>query len=354
MKAKLLERYYRLTKSVERFILWLKLHYSRSFAHRYRKEFVRQAGKSILTRQIRRSIKEYARRRFGSKAYWPYLALYTEVRGKFIEGWIPYDYFSNILEPKLNPPVYRQLGNQKSLDYRRYEDFAIKPILFTISGLFYDADFELIEEAKLKDVISAHNINIIVKQDFRKGDKHIQLMHSSEFKPDLLEPGGNYVVQPQIKQYKSLNDLYPDSVNTFRVTTFLKKDASIDIVYSILRFGIDGSKVDSLASGGQCIAIDINGKPAPIAYDKDGFAKGERHKNTGYRFADLEIPMFPEIIARCKAAHKHYPYARLIGWDVCLNEAGEPKLIEWNTDSPTFARADAMFGPFFPDDSEFK
>lgn len=353
MKAKLLEKYYQLTKSVERFVLRFTLAYSRLNARRLRKVYVRNAGKSVLNRPIRRSIKEYAKKRFGSKAYWPYLALYTEVRGAFVEGWIPFDYFSYVLEPKLNPPVYRELGNQKSFNCRRFGDFALKPLFFSISGLFYDSDFELMEEGKLKDFLAAYNNNIVVKQEFGEGDEQLRLMHSSEFKTELLEPGKNYVIRPHIKQYKMLQDLYPDSMNTFRLTTFLKKDASVEIVYTILRFGRDGSKVDNLDCGGHCIEIDIHGKPAPIAYDNCGVEGGERHKNTGYRFADLEIPMFPEIIAKCKAAHKSYPFVRLIGWDVCLNEAGEPKLIDWITERPRFTMEDALYGPFFPDDSEF-
>jgi len=42
----------------------------------------------------------------------------------------------------------------------------------------------------------------------------------------------------------------------------------------------------------------------------------------------------------------------LIGWDVCINESGEPKLIEWNTHRPSFTWEDALFGPFLADDQE--
>ena len=135
MKASLLEKYYQLTKSIERLILRLRLAYARLDAIRDRKRFVEKTGKSVLNRKIRRNIKAYAKRRFGSTAYWPYLALYTEIRGKFKEGWIPFDYLVYVLEPKWNPPVYRELGNQNSFDYKRFGDFAIKPIFYSVSGL---------------------------------------------------------------------------------------------------------------------------------------------------------------------------------------------------------------------------
>lgn len=353
MKAFLIDKYARSLRFVEGIVLKLKMYNTRRDAHRARKLFVQQSGKSVLNAKIKRSIKKYSRKRYGSASHWPFLALYTEVRGEFIEGWIPFDHFLYVLEPKLNPPVYRELGNQKTFDYRRFGDFAIKPLFFFISGLFYTPDFDIIEEKELKKMLSSHDDHIVVKQAFGGGGKQVRFMHSSEFKPELLEQSENYVIQPRIQQYKTLSDLYPDSVNTFRVTTFIRKDGSVKIVYVILRFGVDGSKVDNLSSGGQCIEIDPEGRPAKIAYDDYGNVGGEVHKNTGYRFADLEIPMFPEIIAKCKSAHRHYPFVRLIGWDVCVDESGVPRLIEWNTDRPTFDMEDALFGPFFPDDSEF-
>jgi len=353
MKEFLIDKYARSLKLVEGIVLKLKMYNTRTNAHRARKEFVEHSGKSVLSGKIKRSIKKYARKRFGSAAYWPFLALYTEVRGEFIEGWIPFDYFLHVLEPKLNPPVYRELGNQKTFDYRRFGDFAIKPLFLSISGLYYTSELEIVEEGRLEEFLLEYDDHVVVKQAFGGGGKQVRFLQSSEFKPEMLEPGENYVIQPRIKQYKTLNDLYPDSVNTFRVTTFLKKDGTVSIVYVILRFGVDGSKVDNLSSGGQCIEIDPEGRPAKMSYDDYGNPGGEVHKNTGYRFADLEIPMFPEIIQKCKSAHLYYPFVRLIGWDVCIDESGVPRLIEWNTDRPTFDMEDALFGPFFPDDKEF-
>ena len=322
-------------------------------AHKARKKFLSKSGKSVLYKQTKRAIKAYARERFGSAAYWPYLALYTEARGEFIKGWIPFDYFLHILEPKLNPPVYRDFGNLKTSDYKRFGDFAVEPLFVFVSGLFYNSKFELVKDEDLRKFLAAYDGNIVVKQEFGWGGKQVQFLHASEFDPESLQKDTNYVIQPQIKQYKVLHELHPDSVNTFRVTTFLKKDGSIDIVFVILRFGVDGSKVDNLVAGGQCIKMDINGKPAKMAYDDFGHEGGETHKNTGFRFAELEIPMYSEIIAKCKHAHQQNPYIRLIGWDVCLDESGTPKLLEWNTHRPTFDMEDALIGPFFPDDSEF-
>ena len=68
MKEFLIDKYARLLKLVEGIVLKLKMYNTRANAHRARKLFVEQSGKSVLNAKIKRSIKQYARKRFGSAA----------------------------------------------------------------------------------------------------------------------------------------------------------------------------------------------------------------------------------------------------------------------------------------------
>jgi hypothetical protein len=348
----LTDRYFRLLKSIGKISFKFRLVYSRFAGHGYRRQYLRKGGKSIITREIKKEIKAYCRERFGSAAYWPHLAYFTEMRGEFIKGWIPHDYFQHVLEPRLNPPAYHNLGDMRTSDHRRFGDFAIQPLFLFISGNFYNPNFERVDQGKVTEFLSHYNNCIVQKQEFGFGGKQVRVMHSSEFEPDRLKRGINYIIQPFIKQYKVLNDLYPDSVNTFRVITFLRKDGTVELKYALLRFGVNGIKVDNLSSGGQCLYFEPDGRPSKIAYDTTGHQVGPTHINTGFRFEDLDIPMFPEIIKKCINSHQQFPYIRLVGWDVCINEAGEPKLIEWNTHRPSYTWEDALFGPFLTDDQE--
>jgi len=324
----------------------------RSTAHKLRKEVVKRKGRTILNRQVKKTIKDYARQRFGNAAYWPYLALYTEIRGEFIKGWLPYDYYHNVFLPKINPPDYCHLGEQKTFDYKLFGDFAVKPLFVFISGLFYNSNFEFVEKDKVKIFMSDYNDIIVIKEEYGVGGKQISIMHSSDFTPEKLKKNINYTIQPYIRQSKVLNDLYPDSVNTIRVNTYLKTDGSVNIKFVYLRCGVDGLKVDNLSSGGLYLFFDSSGKQSNLAYDDLGFDIGDRHKNTGYLFSDIKIPMFHEILEKCKNAHRKYPYVRLIGWDVCIDSSGEPKLLEWNAVNPGFWPQEAKFGPFWTTDDE--
>lgn len=354
MDRKCFENYcFRFRTSLDKKGITLSIIYARFRAHRIRREVVKKNGNKVINRQIKKSIKEYARERFGKRAYWPYLALYTEIRGEFLKGWIPYDYYRYVLLPGMNPPCFTLISEQKTYDHRLFGDFAIRPLLVYISGMFLNADFELLELEKVKKIISDQNDMIVLKEERGTQGMQIRFIHSSEFKPEMLSEQVNYIIQPYIKQYKVLNDLNSKSINTFRVTTYLKMNGSVDIKFVILRFGVDEAKVDNISTGGQFIYFDDKGNPSDSAYDVRGAVPGDRHKNSCYRFSNVKIPMFYSILEKCKAAHLKYPYIRLIGWDVCITDSGEPKLIEWNAQNPGFWYLEDILGPIWPTDEDF-
>lgn len=346
-------RFFRFIASLKRAGDRLTVVYSRYLAHRGRKQVVKYKGESVINRQVKKDIKAYARERFGSTSYWPYLAFYTELRGEFVRGWLPYDYYRYKILPRINPQHACEISENKTFDHRIFGDFAIRPLFVFISGKFYDADFRLLEEGRLRELLAAHNDALVVKEERSTHGLQVKVLDASEFNPDMLRKELNYVIQPYVKQHKSLSDLYPDSVNTFRVTTYLRPDGQIIVKAVILRFGVHGSKLDNLSSGGQFIYFDEAGNPGRQAYNLMGIVQGDRHVNTGFKFSDLKVPMFQEIKEQCISAHQLYPYVRIIGWDICVSEEGRPKLLEWNADNPGFHPDDAIFGPLWKDSDAF-
>lgn len=347
--AKIKSQYFNLIQSLNNCIVKFKMYYSRYEANKSRRKVIERKGKKVVNRQVKRSIKQYSKKRFGTRAYWPYLALYTESRGQFVEGWLPHDYFRYVLVPQISSASEVGISEYKTYDYQIFGDFALKPLFVFISGMFLTAEFDSVEEEQVKKTLLEYDATIVVKEDRGIQGSQVLIIHSSEFKTETLMPGRGYVIQPYVKQYKVLNDLYSDSVNTLRVTTFIQKDGTVLVKYVVLRFGIDGIKVDNISAGGYFLYFDADGNPSKSAYDKMGLSVGERHKNSGYLFADLKLPMFQEAVNACKSAHKKYPYDRMVGWDVCINDSGKPILLEWNT-NPGFALFESVVGPLFPDD----
>jgi len=308
----------------------------------------------VLNSKLKKRIKQYVQRRFGSKTYWPYVALYTEIKGEFKDGWLPYDYYRFSLLPRLNPKPAMYFSTYKTFDYRIFGDFVVKPLFICIHGIFFDIKMEVFIQEEVRNFMIDYDNKIVIKEDGGRGGKQIKIIHSSFFKLEELDRTKSYLIQPYFKQHKVLNDLYPDSVNTFRINTFLNKNGSVSVKYIWLHFGTDGSQVDNLSSGGSYLFFDSLGIPEEFAYDWQlGFKVSDRHKNTNYKFADLQIPNFEKMLSKCKEAHLKFPYTRLIAWDCCIDTLGEPYLIEWNTTNPDFKSQEAKFGPFWPKDEIF-
>ena len=127
-------------------------------------------------------------------------------------------------------------------------------------------------------------------------------MIASDFNPEILNTNCNYIIQPYVRQYETLNKLYPGSVNTFRITTYLENDGTVSVKFAILRFGVDGMKIDNLSGGGQYLFFDESGIPSEVSYFdyKIGCINGVEHKNTGFLFSELNLPMFNQILEKCE------------------------------------------------------
>lgn len=344
--------YFRFSSKINSVIVRLSVVYSHIQAHKARRNIIRSKGISVIDRQLKKTIKSYSKRRFGKSSYWPWLAVFAELRGSFVEGWIPNDYFRYYVLPEINPTTYAEISDHKTFDYQLFGEYAIRPLFLFVSGLFYDAAFKPVGESKVMSFFSEYNNLIVIKEDRGTKGKQVRIMHSTDFEKGKLNNKINYIIQPYVKQHIILQELYPESVNTFRVCTYMERRGKLCVKSVILRFGIDGLKVDNISAGGLCILFDSHGNPSSFSYDEYGIKQGECHKNTGYIFSNIKIPMFNDILDVCIEAHKKYPYVRIIGWDICVDEYGIPKILEWNADDPGFWTEEAYLGPFWPENSD--
>lgn len=98
--------------SVANWTRWIGAAHRYRDAHIYhsdhRKRALRIAGViskqngSRLTKKLKRIVDEYSSDVFGSRKYAPWLYVYTLVRGKFVEGWIPDNFFGRSVVPVVN------------------------------------------------------------------------------------------------------------------------------------------------------------------------------------------------------------------------------------------------------------
>jgi hypothetical protein len=317
---------------------------SRKEAKRIRENLLREK-ESVVTRRVMALIKNYSNKRFNDDSFWPWLAVYTELRGGFQEGWIPYDFYKNNLLPVWNPINKTSLSFMKTFDYRLFGEHCINPIAVRISGIWFDMNMSRMDENDVCDLMQGVDLEIVIKRDRSRSGEEIQFVRSSEFSFSLFKNGYDYLVQPSVQQHEKLAAIHPASVNSLRITTFLDSRGEITVKHRSLRIGTSGDRI--VNTSGYFFFINDLGKVYSDAYGNTGENLGGIHPDTGYRYRDLYLPEIKKAEVLCIQSHKRFPYARFIGWDLYLDRKGEPKLIEWNT-RPDIWVNEAIIGPLWP------
>lgn len=159
------------------------------------------------------------------------------------------------------------------------------------------------------------------------------------------------VIQQGIKQSKAIAKVNPDSVNTIRTMSMLKKDGTVKIYSSILRMGIKGAKVDNASSGGISTGIKPDGRLKDVAYSNEG-VRYEEHPTSHVKFGSVVIPNFNKIEDLVVKLHPRFPHFRLISWDIAVDANDEPILIEANLCDGELDFHQLNNGPIFGDDTE--
>lgn len=138
------------------------------------------------------------------------------------------------------------------------------------------------------------------------------------------------VVQEVVRQDGRMAELSSASVNTVRIVTMLTRPGDVLIVSAALRAGIGGAIIDNWSAGGIGVGIDCRrGRLKKFAFDKRSCAY-PAHPTTGVVFEDRPVPEWDRLSAFAADIQRAFPFYRLLGLDLALDQAGEPILIEIN------------------------
>ncbi len=147
---------------------------------------------------------------------------------------------------------------------------------------------------------------------------------------------GNFIVQERLQNHTLIDNIYPHSLNTLKLYTFLHDDNNVEYLGAIIRFGVGGSVVDNASQGGFFVGIKEDG----VLMDFGMFEPGTKtnlivngsHPDTNVRFAGIKLPYWSEIVEMAKYFHKQGFYGiPSIGWDIAITNAG-PSFTETGED----------------------
>lgn len=273
--------------------------------------------------------------------------IYSSITGRSEVDYVPEDIYYVIIEPCMNQSEFLLAYKDKNF-YEIYYEPQLLPtaLLRNIHGVFYDRDYNVLPASKGAEYLYGHlrsSPRIIVKPAVgSSGGTNVQLFERD--KDGFTNSGGdilsldllkrdfhtNFIVQEYIEQHDFFSQFNRSSLNTVRLTTYRSVSTEeIIVIQAVQRMGRPGSLVDNQASGGLSVGIQSNGRLGDYAVDKYG--NTYREFGSGIPFDHLEnVIQFEEMKILAKGiARKNY-YARLLGFDFCVDKEGTVRLIEIN------------------------
>lgn len=165
----------------------------------------------------------------------------------------------------------------------------------------------------------------------KRSNHNIFILSKKEVVPikyfNLLE---DCIVQEVIKQDNRMSAMSKSSVNTIRVVTMYTEGGEVIILGATMRCGVGESYVDNWTAGG--IAVGINHKTGELkknGYNKNG-KRFTEHPTSRVVFDAFIIPEWKRIIDVAVKVQKAFPFYRILGMDIALEEKKGPVLIEVN------------------------
>lgn len=319
--------------------------------NRYLKQYIDKTA-SLTSDQVRQ-IKEFWAPYCKVSSKWA--LYYSSKNGRFDPRYIPNTLYYTKIDQHFNA---RKLGygfNDKNYYSRIFQNVK-QPITVVrnIGGLLFDDQYNLIS---INDAIRRirQEPEVIVKPSQESGSgRGIQFFSSDEeesvLKFLLDKDQNNYIVQSIVKQHKTLEDVHAGSLNTIRVCTLLLEDG-VHILSSVLRMGVNKSRIDNVTAGGISAAIKSNGALDKYAYTYYSGERFERHPQ-GLVFEGYQVPEFDKVIKTVTELAQIIGNFRLVSWDMGVDSNGDVLLIEANMRKGGINLHQFDNGPLFGDLTE--
>ena len=145
---------------------------------------------------------------------------------------------------------------------------------------------------------------------------------------DKIGAKNDYIIQPGLDQDPEISKIYPDSMNTFRITTE-NKNGNLRILCSVLRIGRGGNQVDNISQDGLVLKIDIDTGKVGDHATSEQCEYLEKHPDADFIFKGYKILNWNKTKKFVRESAKKLPQFTYLGWDIALTKNG-PLAIETN------------------------
>lgn len=150
----------------------------------------------------------------------------------------------------------------------------------------------------------------------------------SDFYEKIESLGSDFVIQERIFCSDSVRSLHQESVNTFRIMTYVW-EGEIEVIPVVMRIGLGESVLDNAHAGGMFIAVDNDGSLHDTAFTEFRKTYNE-HPDSHIRFNGYKVHNLDKVIESAIKIHSAIPQVGVVNWDFTINQDEEPVLIEAN------------------------
>lgn len=313
-----------------------------------RNQYRKLSKKKKLTKEQKREIRDFYKSIIGKNISLSSHEYFYSRTGIYSKEYVPKSLHEVEMIPKANMMPYRDAYADKNMvDVFLPNVKHPHTILKRINGYFY---YENKPVSKQEAIVLCQNLrHAIIKPVLSHSGNGIKGLEVEKGKTNIngwtLEQlfdkyGDNFQIQERLKQHEKMSQLNESSVNTLRILTY-RSDMEILVIYSVVRIGRKGQVVDNQSAGGISTIIGEDGRLGNTAFG--GFAgDGVAKTDSGIVLAGFEIPSYHKAIETVKRLHYQLPYFNFVGWDVAIDEVGDPVVIEWNA-CPGLSQS--AFGP---------
>jgi len=222
-------------------------------------------------------------------------------------------------------------------------------VVRNVNGVWLDTDYHPLTDEQAMAAI-AQNDCVIVKPSIENGcGRSVELYESGNYDQIKKNFKHDFIVQKRLGQNGPIAALNASSVNVVRVVS-LSLNGKVSPVNCTLRCGASGAITDnSITKDGHGMFV-IGVTPEGVLKDEAFYSCGERVSTPlpGVpNFAGLQLPNWDKALQLTQRIHEALPHFGFIAFDVCFDEDGSPRIMEFNIRGPGVLYYQYANGPLF-------
>lgn len=279
---------------------------------------------------------------------------YKATNGDFDSRYMPADVFYLDMMPRLSSRLLAAAWEDKAYYNVRYPDISFPVLLLaSIDGRLYDGDLRPINWDAAYGIVKERDA-VFAKPSLEtacgRGAFKLEtfgIRCPDDLKAAFSELDENFVVQELVEQCETLSRFNPSSVNIMRVNS-VNLGGEPFVANATVRFGVKGKVTDtSFINGVETVnVVGIMGDGCLRDYYCDQDGRRTPTSSLGFD-EEVSIPGYAAAVKCCTSMHKRMHHFGIVAFDVTIDKAGKPLIIETNLTFPGTVFYQYANGPFF-------